>query len=129
MGFNKDSSISKNEELKSFFTPEFRNRLDAIVEFNPLDHKVVEGIVSKFIDELNIELREKKITISITKEAITYIVKEAYSEEMGARPLKRYIQDNIINQLSDEILFGKLQNGGIVHVTFGKEFLLSYEEV
>ena len=129
MGFNKDSSISKNEELKSFFTPEFRNRLDAIVEFNPLDHKVVEGIVSKFIDELNIELKEKKITISITKEAITYIVKEAYSEEMGARPLKRYIQDNIINQLSDEILFGKLQNGGIVHVTFEKEFLLSYEEV
>ena len=129
MGFNKDSSISKNEELKSFFTPEFRNRLDAIVEFNPLDHKVVEGIVSKFIDELNIELKEKKITISITKEAITYIVKEAYSEEMGARPLKRYIQDNITNQLSDEILFGKLQNGGIVHVTFEKEFLLSYEEV
>ena len=129
MGFNKDSSISKNEELKSFFTPEFRNRLDAIVEFNPLDHKVVQGIVSKFIDELNIELKEKKITISITKEAITYIVKEAYSEEMGARPLKRYIQDNIINQLSDEILFGKLQNGGIVHVTFEKEFLLSYEEV
>ena len=129
MGFNKDSSISKNEELKSFFTPEFRNRLDAIVEFNPLDHKVVEGIVSKFIDELNIELKEKKITISITKEATTYIVKEAYSEEMGARPLKRYIQDNITNQLSDEILFGKLQNGGIVHVSFEKEFLLSYEEV
>ncbi len=61
MGFNKDESISKNEELKSFFSPEFRNRLDAIVNFNSLDMGTIEGIVSKFINELNSELKKKKL--------------------------------------------------------------------
>jgi len=127
MGFNKDSSISKNEELKSFFTPEFRNRLDAVVEFNPLNTEVIEGIVHKFIQELNIELQEKKISIEITTEAISHIVKAAYSVEMGARPLKRYIQDNITNKLSDEILFGELQNGGLVEVSLNEELLLKFQ--
>ena len=129
MGFNKDSSISKNEELKSFFTPEFRNRLDAVVEFNPLNTEVIEGIVHKFIQELNIELQEKKISIEITTEAISHIVKEAYSVEMGARPLKRYIQDNITNKLSDEILFGELQNGGLVEVSLNEELLLKFQSL
>ncbi|MEA2074002.1 MAG: ATP-dependent Clp protease ATP-binding subunit ClpA [Campylobacterota bacterium] len=129
MGFNKDESIAKNEELKSFFTPEFRNRLDAIVEFDQLNDKTVKGIVSKFIDELNTELKEKKITIYLDAKAISFISQEAYSQEMGARPLKRYIQDNITNKLSDEILFGKLQKGGSVKVTYKKELELSYEEI
>jgi len=115
MGFNADSSISKNEELKSFFTPEFRNRLDAVITFKSLTPKIVKGIVEKFISELNKELKKKKIVVTISDNAIAYITKEAYSDEMGARPLKRYIQDNITNKLSDEILFGKLQNGGKVH--------------
>jgi len=129
MGFNKDESISKNEELKSFFTPEFRNRLDEIVEFNQLDIKTVEKIVQKFIDELNIELKEKKIVVSISKEAVKYIAKEAYSPEMGARPLNRYIQDNITNKLSDEILFGKLTKGGSVYVSLKEKLLLEYKEL
>lgn len=124
MGFNKDTSISANEELKSFFTPEFRNRLDAIVEFSQLDLLTVEGIVSKFIDELNIELKSKKIKIELSKNAQEYIAQEAYSPEMGARPLKRYIQDNITNKLSDEILFGKLKNGGVVKVDIKDELVL-----
>ena len=127
MGFNKDSSISKNEELKSFFTPEFRNRLDAIVEFKQLNEDTVKDIVEKFIKELNIDLKKKKITVAITEEAVQYIVDEAYSVEMGARPLKRYIQDNITNKLSDEILFGILKNGGQVKVDFNAELELEFQ--
>jgi ATP-dependent Clp protease ATP-binding subunit ClpA len=128
MGFNKDESISKDEELKSFFTPEFRNRLDAIVAFNALDSSLLAGIVSKFITELNSDLKKKKIQVSLSKEAIDFIVDEAYSVEMGARPLKRYIQDNITNKLSDEILFGKLQNGGSVKVSCKNKLLFSFKE-
>jgi len=123
MGFNKDDSLSKSEELKSFFTPEFRNRLDAIIEFGQLSLKTVEGIVSKFINELNKDLKKKKILVEVSSEAQEFIAKEAYSVEMGARPLKRFIQENITNKLSDEILFGALKNGGNVIVTVKKEAL------
>jgi len=129
MGFNKDESISKNEELKSFFTPEFRNRLDAIVEFEQLSLDTVKGIVNKFIDELNQELKKKKITIKISQKATEFIADTAYSVEMGARPLKRYIQDNITNKLSDEILFGKLKNGGLVSVGLNKKLTLRYKSL
>ena len=129
MGFNKDDSLSKNEELKSFFTPEFRNRLDSIVEFTQLSKETVQGIVQKFIEELNKELSQKKIKVFITQEAVQYIVNESYSVEMGARPLKRYIQDNITNMLSEEILFGKLKNGGEVEVTYSKQLILKFKEL
>jgi len=129
MGFNKDESLAANEELKSFFTPEFRNRLDAIVDFEPLNIKVIESIVEKFIKELNNDLKEKKITVSLSKKAIKYIADESYSPDMGARPLKRYIQNNITNKLSDEILFGKLKNGGQVTVDAKKELELTFKEL
>ena len=129
MGFNKDESIAKNEELKSFFTPEFRNRLDSIVEFEQLNTHTIEGIVSKFINELNLELKKKKIIIDISKKAIKFISNEAYSLEMGARPLKRYIQNNITNKLSDEILFGKLKNGGTENVVFNKKLILKFKAI
>ncbi|MDA7817881.1 ATP-dependent Clp protease ATP-binding subunit ClpA [Sulfurimonas sp.] len=128
MGFNKDDSISKGEELKAFFTPEFRNRLDALVEFDQLGIESVYGIVSKFIDELNLELKKKKITVKISQKAKEYIAESAYSPEMGARPIKRYIQDNITNKLSDEILFGKLKKGGQVSVSFNKKLILNFKE-
>ncbi len=115
-GFNKDESLSKNEELNSFFTPEFRNRLDAIVEFEQLTKESVERIVVKSIYKLNRELSAKKISVKINKDAVILITESAYSKEMGARPLKRYIQNNITNKLSDAILFGSLENGGIVEV-------------
>ena len=126
MGFNKDDSLSKNEELKSFFTPEFRNRLDGIVEFKQLSKETVKGITQKFINELNKDLKKKKILVSLSPSAIEYISENGYSIEMGARPLKRYIQDNITNKLSEEILFGKLQNGGQVNVDFKNELTLKY---
>lgn len=128
MGFNKDESISKNEELKSFFSPEFRNRLDAIIDFSPLEIKTVEGIVRKFIDELNSELKKKKIVVKISEEAIKFIAQSEYSIEMGARPLKRYIQNNITNKLSNEILFGILKNAGEVNVDYKDKLILTFKE-
>ncbi|WP_457747753.1 ATP-dependent Clp protease ATP-binding subunit ClpA [Sulfurimonas sp.] len=130
MGFNKDDSLSANEELKSFFTPEFRNRLDAIVEFQQLSHTTVKDIVAKFIKELNRDLKNKKISVNISNDALEYIANTAYSKEMGARPIKRYIQDNITNKLSDEILFGKLKNGGNVEVNIQNNKLeLDFQEL
>ena len=129
MGFNKDDSLSKNEELKLFFTPEFRNRLDAVVEFSKLNDEIVKGIVEKFIDELNGELKKKKISVKLSEKAIEFIAQSSYSSEMGARPIKRYIQDNITNKLSDEILFGKLKNGGSVNVSFNKKLILKFKEL
>ncbi len=128
MGFNKDSSISKNEELKAFFSPEFRNRLDATVEFEQLSMDTVKGIVNKFITELNSDLKKKKISVSISSRAVEFIAETSYSAEMGARPLKRYIQDHITNKLSDEILFGKLKSGGSVSVGFSKKLILKFKE-
>ncbi|NOR57996.1 MAG: ATP-dependent Clp protease ATP-binding subunit ClpA [Sulfurimonas sp.] len=129
MGFNKDDSISQNEELKSFFTPEFRNRLDSIVDFGQLSLETVKDIVLKFINELNLELKKKKITVTISPKAKDYIAESGYSKEMGARPLKRYIQDNITNKLSDEILFGKLKDGGKVEVGFNKKLVLRFKQL
>jgi ATP-dependent Clp protease ATP-binding subunit ClpA len=116
MGFNSDSSLSANEELKEFFTPEFRNRLDAIVEFNPLSLEVLQGVVEKFVYQLNKDLRKKKITVELSSAALEFIASQAKKQNMGARPIKRYIQDNITNKLSDAILFGALKNGGVVQV-------------
>jgi ATP-dependent Clp protease ATP-binding subunit ClpA len=132
MGFNKDETLSQNEELKAFFTPEFRNRLDAVIDFNSLDMQTLKGIVYKFIDELNQELKAKKITVSVNEEAVELIANKGSLKDMGARPLKRYIQDNITNALSDEILFGKLKNGGEVKVTLdaeSAELVLEFEEL
>lgn len=129
MGFNKDSSLSKNEELKSFFTPEFRNRLDSIITFEQLSIETIQGITNKFITILNKELKKKKIYVSLDDSALEYISDKGYSPELGARPLKRYIQDNITNKLSEEILFGKLRNGGEVKVSFDKKLTLTYEEL
>lgn len=129
MGFNKDDSLSKNEELKLFFTPEFRNRLSAVIEFKQLDNEVVKNIVCKFIDELNSELKKKKITIVLSPKAVEFIAKSSYSLEMGARPIKRYIEDNIVNRLSDEILFGKLKSGGSVKVIYEEELILNFKEL
>ena len=129
MGFNKDTTLSKNEELKSFFTPEFRNRLDATVEFNQLNNETLQGIVKKFINNLNRDLKKKKIVIDVSQKAIEFIVTKSHSKDMGARPIKRYIQDNITNKLTDEILFGKLKNGGKVVVKSKDKLIFKIEEL
>ena len=109
MGFNSDEALSRNEALKEFFTPEFRNRLDAVVEFSPLDLEVVEGIVDKFVAELNAQLAPKKISVTLTADAKRYFAEKGYDKEMGARPLNRLIQDKLKNPLTDKLLFDELK--------------------
>ncbi|SMC09053.1 ATP-dependent Clp protease ATP-binding subunit ClpA [Nitratiruptor tergarcus] len=121
MGFKKESVSKFDEALKQYFTPEFRNRLDAIIRFKPLSIEIVEGIVDKFIDELNMQLDNKGILLTLTKSARQYLAKKGYSEELGARPLARVIAQEIKTPLTNEILFGKLRHGGKVKVDAKKE--------
>jgi ATP-dependent Clp protease ATP-binding subunit ClpA len=126
MGFNADSSISRHEAMKSFFTPEFRNRLDGIVEFGTLPMNVVEGIVDKFIHELNTQLKSKKVMLTLTDKAKAYIAKIGYDKAMGARPLGRVISDKIKDPLVDEMLFGRLVSGGKVLVDYTDQLIFDY---
>ncbi len=126
MGFNADASISRNEALKSFFTPEFRNRLDAVVEFASLPSGIVEGIVDKFIRELNAQLKPKKVIITLSEKAKGYLAKIGYDKAMGARPLGRVIQEKIKDTLVDEMLFGRLVQGGTVAIDFDENLVFEY---
>ncbi len=126
MGFNADQSLSRDVALKAFFTPEFRNRLDAVVEFVPLSMEIVESVVDKFIAELNQELQKKKVTITLSEKAKGYIAQMGYDRDMGARPLGRVIQERIKDPLSEELLFGKLKNGGTVAIDYDKALVFDF---
>ena len=120
LGFMQEFSEFKEEAIHRFFAPEFLNRLDAIVRFKPLSKDSVMMVVDKFIDELQERLNSKKVKISLTKRAKEALAKKGYSPSMGARPLARVIEENIVEPLSDEILFGDLKNGGEVKIDFVK---------
>lgn len=104
------------EAINRLFTPEFRNRLDAIVPFGPLPIPVIHKVVQKFILQLEAQLAERAVTFELTKEATSWLADKGYDEHMGARPLARVIQEFIKKPLAEEILFGKLKNGGTVKV-------------
>jgi ATP-dependent Clp protease ATP-binding subunit ClpA len=123
MGFAKDDGGKTNNALKEFFSPEFRNRLSSVVEFNNLDFEVIIKIVDTEINKLNRQMERRNITIELNKRAKEYIAKEGYSETYGAREIVRVIDEKIKEPLTDEILFGKLKNGGRVKVSFVKEKL------
>ncbi len=126
MGFNADQSLSRGEELKAFFTPEFRNRLDAVIEFAPLDIEVVENIVDKFMAELNVQLEKKKVVVEITEKTRGYLAEMGYDVAMGARPLGRVIQEKIKDKLTDEMLFGALKQGGKVMVDYDDGLIFDF---
>ncbi|WP_201585181.1 ATP-dependent Clp protease ATP-binding subunit ClpA [Psychrobacter jeotgali] len=122
MGFTEqDHSRDNTEALKRVFTPEFRNRLDAIIQFNPLDTSVVVSVVDKFLVELQAQLDDKQVTLEIDDEVRDYLADKGYDRLMGARPMQRLIQDEIKKPLANMILFGDLVNGGVVHVTLESE--------
>ncbi len=123
MGFNKDTSSKTDNALKDFFSPEFRNRLSAVVEFNHLDLEAIEKIVETEIAKLNKQMKSKNISIKLTKKARTYLAQEGYSDVYGAREIARIIDINVKEALTDEILFGKLKKGGEVKVTYKQEKL------
>ena len=105
------------------FTPEFRNRLDAIIHFSSLSPENIQSVVDKFLFELETQLDSKKVTISVDKKARQWLAKKGYDPKMGARPMRRLIQDNIKRLIADELLFGSLQNGGHVSVSSSKSGL------
>jgi ATP-dependent Clp protease ATP-binding subunit ClpA len=117
MGFTQqDHSRDNNESLKRVFSPEFRNRLDAIIQFNPLDTSIVISVVDKFLVELQVQLDDKRVTLEIDDEVRDYLAEKGYDRLMGARPMQRLIQDEIKKPLAGMILFGDLVNGGVVHL-------------
>ena len=122
MGFTQAVSAGDEMgEIKRLFTPEFRNRLDAIVSFSPLDHDVIMRVVEKFLMQLEDQLHEKKVDIAFTDALKEYLAKTGFDPQMGARPMARLIQDTIRRALADELLFGRLSHGGSVTVDIGAD--------
>ena len=103
-------------EIKRMFTPEFRNRLDATISFAQLDHAIILRVVDKFLLELEAQLHEKKVEPSFTPKLKEYLALKGFDPQMGARPMSRLIQDTIRKALADELLFGRLANGGKVTI-------------
>ena len=117
MGFTNDRRPGDElAEIKRMFTPEFRNRLDATISFAPLDEKIILQVVDKFLMQLEVQLTEKKVDVTYTEALKKYLAKNGFDPLMGARPMARLIQDTIRRALADELLFGRLANGGKVTI-------------
>jgi len=119
IGFQtQDHATDGMEVLKKMFTPEFRNRLDAIIPFAALSKDVIKTVVDKFLVEIQVQLDDKKVQLEVSEEARVWLADNGYDEKMGARPMQRLIQNRIKKDLAEDILFGKLSSGGgVVHVT------------
>lgn len=116
----KDAQSKSKDAINKLFNPEFRNRLDGIINFNPLTDKIMKNIVDKFINELRNQLKQKKVEISLSEDARIWLSERGYEPLFGARPLARIIQDEIKVVLSDELLFGRLKKGGSVYIDLDK---------
>lgn len=125
IGFTKqDHSTDSMEAIKRGFTPEFRNRLDAVVQFQPLGFEHILRVVDKFIIELETQLHEKNVTLSATQDARDWLARNGFDPLMGARPMARVIQDKVKRPLADELLFGKLVGGGHVDIDVADDALV-----
>ena len=128
IGFNEqDQTTDAMEAIKRLFTPEFRNRLDSIVQFGALPEDVIEQVVHKFIAELQAQLDDRKVSIELDESAMRWLAKRGYDKTMGARPMARLIQEAIKRPLADAILFGNLSGGGSVLVTVDSNDELAFE--
>jgi ATP-dependent Clp protease ATP-binding subunit ClpA len=114
LGSKTLNTAKRDQTIKNYFSPEFRNRLDAIIHFNALDNKNVESIVEKFIMELENQLMDKKVELEVSKEVISWLSENGYDPKMGARPLSRLVDEHLRKPLANELLFGKLEKGGKV---------------
>ncbi len=130
MGFTRqDHSTDAMEVLKRTFSPEFRNRLDGIIQFRALAPEIIASVVDKFLTQLQAQLDEKKVVLDVDEEARLWLAQHGYDPRMGARPMARVIQEHIKKPLAEEILFGRLTSGGEVHVTVRDDSLvLDYQE-
>ena len=117
IGFGRDRREGEDTAaIERTFTPEFRNRLDAVISFQPLPREVILQVVDKFVLQLEAQLMDRGVTIELTREAAEWLADKGYDDRMGARPLGRVIQEHIKKPLAEELLFGKLAKGGIVRV-------------
>ena len=107
--------------ITKLFTPEFRNRLDAIIQFKSLDSSVIHTVVDKFLSQLQQQLDDKRVLLEVDDEARDWLAKRGYDEKMGARPMARLIQEKIKKPLAEEVLFGNLSSGGVVHVSVSED--------
>jgi ATP-dependent Clp protease ATP-binding subunit ClpA len=125
IGFtDQDNSTDGMEAVKKMFTPEFRNRLDSIIQFGALSTEVVRSVVRKFLAELELQLGERKVRIEVDEDAQDWLVAKGYDEKMGARPMARVIQEHIKKPLAEILLFGELENRpGVVHVRLDDDAL------
>jgi ATP-dependent Clp protease ATP-binding subunit ClpA len=122
IGFNRVKREGEDlEAINRLFTPEFRNRLDAVIAFGSLPTEVVHRIVEKFVMQLEAQLADRGVTFELTENAIAWLADKGYDERMGARPLARVIQEHIKRPLADEVLFGKLRKGGTVKVSVSED--------
>jgi ATP-dependent Clp protease ATP-binding subunit ClpA len=118
------------EALTKMFTPEFRNRLDSIIQFAALARDTVCYVVDKFLTELQAQLDEKQVVLHVTDEVKEYLADKGYDQKMGARPMARLIQEELKKPLAEEILFGSLSGGGDVNVTLVNNALsFDFDEV
>jgi ATP-dependent Clp protease ATP-binding subunit ClpA len=117
IGFNRTHNDSADiEAIEKMFTPEFRNRLDAIIPFAPLGQEVIRLVVDKFIMQLDAQLADRNVEIELSEAALNWLAERGYDEKFGARPLARVVQEHIKKPLADELLFGGLIGGGLVRV-------------
>lgn len=122
IGFGSTKRDSDDmEAINRLFTPEFRNRLDAVIPFGSLPVPVIHQVVQKFVMQLEAQLAERRVTFDLSDDAIAWLADKGYDERMGARPLGRVIQEHIKKPLADEVLFGKLKKGGTVRVSVEKD--------
>lgn len=122
VGFNRVKREGDDAEaINKLFTPEFRNRLDAIITFANLPMEVVHKVVEKFVMQLEVQLADRGVTFELTDDAIKWLADKGYDNQMGARPLGRIIQEHIKRPLADEVLFGKLKKGGMVKVSVSED--------
>jgi ATP-dependent Clp protease ATP-binding subunit ClpA len=127
IGFGRGKADDEADEaIKRLFTPEFRNRLDAVVAFRPLTPEIIRQVVQKFVIQLEAQLADRHVTIETSDEAADWLAKNGFDELYGARPLARVIQENIKKPLADEILFGRLVKGGHVKVVL-KDGKMAFE--
>ena len=129
IGFGRDleSDSKVSEAIERAFAPEFRNRLDGIVKFNPLPEEVMLQIVDKFVGELATKLKEKRVTISLSDKARRWLGEKGFDPAYGARPMKRVVQDHVKKPLADQLLFGRLVGGGHVHIDRDGKGTLSFD--
>ena len=124
IGFvGQSKNHEQQEAIANFFKPEFRNRLDGIIQFAPLNNRSIKLIVDKFITQLEVQLESKGVRLKISKNARKWLAENGFDQKMGARPMERLINQSIKKSLANELLYGKLTKGGSVYVEKNKDEL------